>query len=47
MTEALGMQTEETRLWLGLAVFEYYGLLEPGQLWVGNLDQNWRLVVND
>jgi predicted transcriptional regulator of viral defense system len=47
LLEKLGMQTEETQAWLGLAVFEYYGRLEPGRPWAGNLERNWRLDVND
>lgn len=39
LLEELGMATEETRLWLGLAVFEYYGRLEPGRPWKGDLER--------
>ena len=35
LLEELGMATEETQAWLGLAVFEYYGRLEPERPWAG------------
>ena len=47
LLEELGMQAEETWLLLGLAVFEYYGRLEPGRPWAGELVRKWRLDVND
>ena len=46
LLEELGMATEETQAWLGLAVFEYYGRLEPGRPWKGEFGRKWRLDVN-
>jgi predicted transcriptional regulator of viral defense system len=47
LMDVLGMHTEKTQLWLGLAVFKHYGRLEPGQPWKGELERKWRVDVND
>ena len=46
LMDVLGIHTEKTQLWLGLAVFKHYGRLEPGRPWKGDLERKWRVDVN-